>query len=141
MRLIPWVLREVRRSSEGSRAVDGRQQGKIAAWIGHHAAAQRECVLVLFPPCSVVGHPAEEGLLEGLSAASGRRCLRVAVAGYVLIRRSGSIQSEFATGVRGNGECSLVDVFILVVVVFDLDAVVGVQTVTIRQPKIIFATP
>src|SRR5208283_464209 len=101
MRLISWVLREVRRSSEGSRAVDGRQQGKIAAWIGHHAAAEREGVLVLFPPCSVVGHPSQEVLLEGPSAASGRRRLRVAMAGYVLVRSAGPIQSVFATGVRG----------------------------------------
>src|ERR1700676_1582596 len=60
---ITRVLCEIRRAGDGIGSINGWKQGKVASWIRHRTAAQRDAVQVLLKPPTVVNHPAGEGLL------------------------------------------------------------------------------
>ena len=60
---IARVLREIRRASNRISSIDRRQQGQIAPWIGHGAAAKGDAIQIFLEPPAVVEHPTGECLL------------------------------------------------------------------------------
>src|ERR1039457_4039381 len=60
--LITRIFREVRSAGDGIRSVDGWQQRKVAARVGHLAPPEGNGILVLVPPNPVVNHPSLEVL-------------------------------------------------------------------------------
>src|SRR6202163_1424768 len=63
--VLSGIFGEVRGTGYGIRAVDGRQEGQIAARIVHSATAERNRIQVVVEPETVVHHPAEKGRLVG----------------------------------------------------------------------------
>src|ERR1700690_1792407 len=121
--LVARICREVRRTRDGIRAIDGRQKGEIAARVVHHAAAERKGVFVLPPPRPVINHPAQERLLGSATAPVARDSAAI-----------------FAAQVPRKGEGHLVDACAIgLVVVPDLDAVIGVDARAARVTQCIRA--
>src|SRR5262249_10270785 len=113
---IAGILGEIPRPTGCSGPVDWRQQHQVASGVVDLAAAQGKAVAVVLEPPAVVNHEAKEALLESDDVASS----------VFLIPGGVHAASGFAAGVPGYGESHLVQKAIGMIVVFDLDAVVGV---------------
>ena len=70
VRRVGGIRRKVRRSRNGIRPVDRREQSQITAWIIHPPATIRYGVLILCKPHTVVSHPAGERLLRTVGSVA-----------------------------------------------------------------------
>src|SRR5262249_34630342 len=123
---IAGVLREVRRAADGVGAIDGWQENEVASGVIHLAASHRQAIRVFLEPEAVVHHETDKGLL----AAGGCIVMTIRVVNHRLSLRSNACYlgaAIFASQVSGKREGYLVEKVLRPVVVFDFNAVVGVD--------------
>src|ERR1700691_877934 len=111
------IFREVGTTRDGSRTVDGRQQGQIPARIVYRVAPEGDRVEVVVEPEAVVHHPTKKGRLVG-PARAGESTHPAAV---------------FATRVEREGKSRLGQSLAVhfVVVPFVLDAIIRVNSILV----------
>ena len=102
--------------------IDRRQQSQIPAGVVHLASTVRDGILILPKPDPVVSHPTRKRIL-GCSAGAP-------VTGPVLTAQ-----------ITCQGERHLVDVVFWIVVVFDFNAIVGVDTLDFWHSQVILSVP
>src|SRR5215469_14293490 len=120
---VPGKVRRIDRCGCGCRAVDRGDQHEVAPRIVDSATAERQAVPVIVEPEAVVEHEPKEALLRAL--------LRPSVAAHAA--------TVLASGVARQRESHLVEEFLGVDVVLDLDAVIDVITHAARNAKGLFA--
>src|SRR5882724_145878 len=124
---VAGIFRKVRCSGSSRSAIDWGQEHKIAPWIIDLAAAQCQAVLVFCEPEAVVQHEAEEALLGSDNSFPVDDLHGVAGAT--------DSASMLASGVTGKRKCGLADELFGIVVVLDLDAVIGMVADAARSVK------
>src|SRR5215472_3409835 len=120
---VPREVRRIDRCRLRRCSVDRWNQHEVAPRIVDSATAERQAVLVIVEPEAVIEHEPEEALLRALP--------RPSVAAHAA--------TVLASGVARQRESHLAEEILRVVVVLDLDAVVGVIPHAARNTKGLFA--
>src|SRR5882672_135480 len=119
---ISWILRKVRRSGSRRGSIDRRQQNQIPTRIVDLSATNSQTILIVVEPEPVVEHVAQKALLRTLRRIAG----------------AANTAAMFTSHIGGERERGLVQKFFGIVVVLDLNAVVGVIPHTARRVQGVF---
>src|SRR5581483_7685959 len=128
--LITRIFREIWSARGGSGPVNRGQQHEVSAWIINLAATNRDAIAITMKPPAVIDHVPEEALLIGDNLTLG----------ILPVARAIHPATSFAASVSRHAESHLVQEALRVVVILQLNAVIGVVTCAIRNTQSVFAS-